>query len=121
METVDDALRLCERIDDRRIGVCFNLCHFLRTSDETSVRSTVARAKRHLLAATVNGADAQGSDWSTLIRPLDEGNYPLRDFLDALDAAGLRGPVGLQAFGVPLEPRAHLARSMAAWRAAHAR
>ena len=121
METVDDALRLCERLDDRRLGVCFNLCHFLRTSDETSVRPAVVRAKRHLLAATVNGADAQSSDWSTLIRPLDEGNYPLRDFLDALDAAGFHGPVGLQAFGIPLEPRAHLARSMAAWRSAHAR
>lgn len=121
METVDDALRLCERVDDRRIGLCFNLCHFLRTSGETSVLPAVLRAKRRLLAATVNGADAEGTDWGTLIRPLDEGDYPLRDFLDALDAAEFRGPVGLQAFGVPLEPRAHLSRSMAAWRAAHTR
>ena len=79
------------------------------------------RAKAHLLAATVNGADVAGEDWGTLIRPLDEGDASLRDFLAALDAVGFRGPVGLQAFGIALEPREHLARSMAAWRAAHAR
>ena len=121
LETADDALRLCERIGDRRVGLCFNLCHFLRTSEETSAAAALARAKPHLLAATVNGADVAGEDWGTLIRPLDEGDASLREFLAALDAVGFRGPVGLQAFGVALEPREHLARSMAAWRAAHVR
>jgi len=121
METLDDALRLCERIGDRRVGACFNLCHFLRTSDETSARAALSRAAPHLLAVTVNGADVAGDDWSTLIRPLDEGDHALADLLAGLDAIRFRGPVGLQAFGVALEPREHLGRSMARWRAAHAR
>ena len=119
METADDALRLCRALDDRRIGVCFNLCHFLRTSEATSVRTAVEALRGHLLAVTLNGADTEGDDWSSLIRPLDSGSYPLADFLASLDAVGFQGPVGLQAFGISLEPREHLGRSMAAWRAAH--
>ena len=121
LETADDALRLCERIGDRRVGLCFNLCHFLRTSDETSAAAALVRARPHLLAATVNGADVAGADWSALIRPLDEGDHSLAEFLASLDAIGFRGPVALQGFGIALEPRLHLARSMARWRAAHSR
>ena len=121
LETADDALRLCRQLDDRRVGVCFNLCHFLRTSDATSVRAALEPLRGHLLAVTLNGADTDGSDWNTLIQPLDSGSYPLADLLESLDALDFRGSVGLQAFGVPLEPREHLTRSMAAWRAAHDR
>jgi sugar phosphate isomerase/epimerase/SAM-dependent methyltransferase len=121
METADDALRLCRALNDRRVGVCFNLCHFLRTSEETSVRAALESLRSHLLAATVNGADSDGSDWSTLIRPLDSGSYPLSDFLAVLDRLDFRGPVGLQAFGLSTESREHLTRSLGAWRKAHAR
>jgi len=121
LETADDALRLCERIGDRRVGLCFNLCHFLRTSEETRPAAALVRAKPHLLAATVNGADVAGEDWGTLIRPLDEGDgsasrsRPRADKRLALDL-GLHKP-----HAALLEPREHLARSMAAWRAAHVR
>jgi len=121
METADDALRLCARLDDRRIGLCFNLCHHLRTSGGASVQPVLERVRPHLLAVTVNGADTHGADWTALIRPLDEGDHSLRALLAALDALDFHGPVALQAFGLPLEPRAHLSRSMAAWRAAHGR
>lgn len=121
VESVDHAVRLAARIADPRLGVCFNLCHHLATSDDTDVRPVLGRCGKLLLAATVGGADTDGTDWSTLIQPLGRGSHPLGQFLEGLDALGFQGPVGLQAFGITLPPRDHLAESMTAWRAAHAR
>ena len=119
LETVADALRLAAAIDDAHVGVCFNLCHHLRSGGGDPNVALRAAAPR-LLAVTVHGADATGQDWATLIRPLDEGDVGLGDLLATLTAIGFRGPVALQGFGITQPPREHLGRSMAAWRRAHA-
>jgi sugar phosphate isomerase/epimerase/SAM-dependent methyltransferase len=117
LETIDEALRLAAAVDDPLVGVCFNLCHHLRTGGGDAAR-TLRRAAPRLLAVTLNGATAAGRDWSTLIRPLDEGDQDLPGLLTTLADIGFRGPVGLQGFGLAQAPREHLARSMAAWRRA---
>ena len=117
LETTDDAKRLCTKLPHLRLGVCFNLCHFLRTSDETDPTPLLGRCGSRLFAVTVNGADLDGQDWRTLIRPLDEGDFDLRHFLATLDTLHFAGPVGLQGFGITTPARTHLARSMTAWRA----
>jgi sugar phosphate isomerase/epimerase len=119
LETADDALRVLAPIDDAKLGVCFNLCHELRAFPGIDPRPALRRCGPRLLAVTVNGADVAGADWSTLIRPLDEGDHALAPFLAELDALGFRGPVGLQGFGIKLPPREHLVRSLAAWRRVH--
>ncbi len=121
LETTDDALRLCARLSHRRLGVCFNLCHFLRTSDLSDPAPLLARCGARLFAVTVNGADLAGDDWKTLIRPLGEGDFDLRSFLATLDAIGFEGPVGLQAHGITRPAPEHLPASMTAWRAAVAK
>lgn len=117
LETVDDALRLLAAIDDPLAGVCFNLCHHLRTEGGDPAPA-LRRAASRLLAVTINGADRHGRDWATLIRPLDEGDTDLRGLLATLDAVGFHGPIALQGFGLSLPARDHLARSMAEWRRA---
>lgn len=118
LETTEDALRLCTRLDHPRLGLCFNLCHFLRTSADHDPAPTLARCASRLLAVTVNGADLAGKDWGTLIRPLGEGDFDLRAFLAVLDAIAFAGPIGLQAYGITRPAREHLTASMAAWHAA---
>lgn len=120
LETVDDARRLLARIDDPALGACFNLCHHLRASDARDGDDALRACASRLFAVTVHGADVDGGDWPTLIRPLDEGDHDLRRLLATLDAIGYRGPIGLQGFGLQAPPREHLARSLAAWRKAHA-
>ena len=116
LETAEDALRLCERISDPALGVCFNLCHFLRCTPNGDADAILRRCGTRLMAVTVNGASVKGTDWTELIQPLDRGDYDHKALLRTLDAIGYRGPVGLQAFGIALPPREHLSRSMAAWR-----
>lgn len=125
LETTGDARRLCERVDDPMLGVCFNLCHFLRTDEHAAdqaaddVVAGLRQNRDHLLAVTVNGADRAGTDWASLIRPLGAGDLDLAPALDALDELGFRGPVGLQGYGIRRAPREHLGESMRAWRALH--
>lgn len=119
LETVDDALRLCEQVNQARLGVCFNLCHFLRTNPGGDPAVLLKRCGARLFAVTVNGADRDGVDWSTLIRPLDEGTFDLRGLLATLDELHFAGPIGLQGFGITLPAREHLQRSMQAWQASH--
>jgi sugar phosphate isomerase/epimerase/SAM-dependent methyltransferase len=119
LETVDDALRLAAAVDAPQLGVCFNLCHHLRTGGGDPV-AALRRIAPRLLAVTLHGADAAGRDWPALIQPLDAGDVDLRPLLATLDEHGFAGPVGLQGFGVPGPARDHLARSMGAWRRLHA-
>lgn len=118
LETTADALRLCEALDHPRLGVCFNVCHFLRCSPECDPAPTLAACGARLLAVTVCGAQCDGEDWGTLIQPLDVGDFDLRALLAALDARDVRCPIALQGFGLRAPPREHLARSLAAWCAA---
>jgi sugar phosphate isomerase/epimerase/ubiquinone/menaquinone biosynthesis C-methylase UbiE len=121
LETAEDALRLCERIGNPRLGLCFNLCHFLRTGTEPNPAVLLQRCRSHLFAVTLNGADLAGDDWHALIRPLGEGDFDLRGFFATLEAVGFEGPVGLQGFGIERPAREHLTASIKAWRAAAAR
>ena len=97
----------------------FNLCHWLKVSDEAKLRETVLLAKPYLAAVTLNGCDhaevvrAKGDRW---ILPLDDGAFDNGVLLRALWEAGFTGPVGLQCYGIPGDARDHLARSIAAWR-----
>ena len=119
LATAADAMRVLAAEPDRQLGVCFNPCHELRATDATDLRPLLRACGDRLLAVTVHGADVAGADWSTLIRPLGTGDLPLADLLAGLDAMGFTGPVGLQGFGIQGEAREILARSVAAWRAAH--
>ncbi len=118
LETCDDALRLCKRLQHQRLGMCFNLCHFLRTNEQHGASDLLKRCGKQLFAVTINGADNDGKDWSTLIQPLGQGSWDLRKFLSVLDDVPFDGPIGLQGYGIRQSPNEHLPASMAAWRAA---
>ncbi len=121
LETDGAALSLAEELDSPRVGVCFNLCHFLKVQDAADPAATLRAAGARLFAVTVNGADLDGENWATLIQPLGAGDHDLGALLRLLDEVGFEGPVGLQAYGVALPATVHLRASMGAWRAAHGR
>lgn len=113
-----DALAVCEELDHPRLGTCFNLCHFLATHETSDPASLLQTALPYLRSVTICGADRNGEGWESLIQRLGDGDYPLGDLLDTLDALPWAGPVGLQAWGIKAAPREHLAASFGAWRAA---
>lgn len=120
VERVDDGIRLARAVDRPNLGTTFNLCHWLKV-DGQDLEKRLEEAGKHLFVVTINGADAAGGDWKTLIQPLDAGNFPVSRVLAQLDRMNYAGPVGLQHYGIGGDASANLRRSMEAWRRLTAR
>ena len=116
IDSVDDALRVAQAAGYDNVGVTFNLCHFLNVEPGADLRATIERAKPLLWSVSTCGADTNGTRWTTLIQPLDEGSFDQAVLLKHLREIEFEGPVGLQCYGIRTDPKEHLKRSMEAWR-----
>ena len=114
-ETVEDSIRVAEKVNRPNVGSIFNLCHWLRVGGK-DYESVLAKAKPTLFAVSVNGAETSGTDWKALIQPLGRGGFDTYSLLKVVKKAGYDGPIGLQTYGVPGAPQMHLGQSMKAWR-----
>ncbi len=116
IERVDHALRIARSTGCDNVGVAFNLCHFLKVQPKDDLAATLREARPLLWSVSLCGADADGTDWSTLIRPLDEGTFDQTKLLRHLRGIGFKGPLGLQCFNIKIDPGQNLERSIGAWR-----
>ena len=124
VETVEDAVRVAKKVDRKNVGVCFNLCHWLKVGSGHDMKSLMELALPHLFLVTVNGADsnpALDKGWDRLIQPLGQGSFDVHDFMKTLHDLGFKGPVGLQCYAVKGDKYENLKRSMAAWKEISAR
>jgi sugar phosphate isomerase/epimerase len=112
---IEDALRICQKVNRPNLGIVFNLCHWLRSGDEANLRERLQQALPSLLLVSINGADHQG-DWDRLIQPLDSGTFDVKAFLQALKTVGYQGPIVLQCYNIPGDRQQNLTRSIEAWR-----
>jgi sugar phosphate isomerase/epimerase len=112
-----DVVRVAERVGRSNVGATFNLCHELRSGFDPEFPQILDKAIPRLYGVTVNGADRQGRDWSTLIQPLGRGDYDVTGLVRTITKAGYRGPFGIQCYGLKGDPGVYLKQSMAAWRA----
>jgi sugar phosphate isomerase/epimerase len=111
-----DVVRVAERAGRSNVSVTFNLCHELRSGFDPEFPQLLDKAIPRLYGVTVNGADQQGRDWSTLIQPLGRGDYDVTGLVRTITKAGYRGPFGIQCYGLKGDPGVYLKQSMAAWR-----
>ncbi len=119
VESLEDALRIAEKVNRRNVGVTFNLCHWLKVEGDRDLERTLRRAMPYLLQVSINGADSgdtKSMNWDRLIQPLDSGSYDVGRLLRTLRELGYTGPVGLQGYGIKGDPKQNLARSIQAWR-----
>ncbi len=121
IERIDHALRIAKATGCDNVGIAFNLCHFLKVQPKDNLTEIVCEAKDRLWSVSLCGADIDGNDWNTLIRPLDEGTFDQTKFLSLLRKQGYDGAIGLQCFGIRLAPRQHLSRSLHAWEKLHSK
>lgn len=116
IERIDHAVKIAKATGRDNVGVAFNLCHFLKVQPTDDLAATLEAAKPLLWSVSTCGADADGKDWNTLIRPLDEGTFDQRKFLQLLQTIDYQGPIGLQCFNIKIDPKQNLTRSMEAWK-----
>jgi len=124
VETVEDAIRIAEKVDRPNVGVSFNLCHFLKTDDGAHLEAVLRKAAPRLWLVSINGADGGDTkkmSWDRLIRPLGTGSFDVGKVLHVLDEIGYKGPIGLQCYGLKGDDRANLRQSIAGWKNLNAR
>jgi sugar phosphate isomerase/epimerase len=117
---VDDALRVVEKVNRPNVGATFNLCHWLKVEGgERDPAPVLKAALPRLDFVTICGADAGDTrtlGWDRLIQPLGRGTYDVGTFLAKLRAAGYRGPIGFQGYGIPMDSKELLTLTMDAWK-----
>lgn len=115
------ALRVVEKVDHPRVGVNFNLCHWLKVDGDKDYRPVLRKHADKLFAVLINGASCDANAWTRgLIQPLDRGDFNNQELLQLLREIGYADPVGLMCFGIPDDTRTHLRRSMRVWKSWHA-
>ena len=116
--TMPQAMDLIAKVDHPNLGVMFNVCHYLKNEKLEDMEAAIEKAGDRLWAVSINGAEVGGNNWGQLIKPLDEGDFPLDRLLKVLKKVGFDGPIGLQCYAVKGDKRENLKRSMAAWKKA---
>lgn len=116
-ESLPFIVEIVKRVNHPQVGFNFNLCHWLKVDGARDWRPLLRDHAGKLFCVTINGATVGAQTWTNgLIRPLDEGDFDNRALLATLREIGYRGPIGLMCYGVPGDPKEHLARSMRTWR-----
>lgn len=114
-DRVGDCVRVAKKVDRSNLGVTFNLCHWLKVDGE-DLEARLTDAMPHLFVVTINGADSDGTDWDTLIQPLDSGSFDVARVMRLLDKLDYKGSIGLQHYGIHGDAAENLGRSMSGWR-----
>ncbi len=120
VEKVGEAVRVAKAVDLENVGIMFNLCHFLRNEKLSDLDTVLAAAAPHLFQVSTCGADTDGTDWTTLIQPLDKGSFDQSILFDLLRKQGFDGPVGLQCYNIRGNSKEFLNSSIEAWKAMQA-
>jgi len=116
VESPEDTARLADKVDRPNFGTSFNLFHWRALGDQKqSIEEVVQRVAARMMVMSINGNDGTLAveGISPLLEPQIDQYYAV---LKAFRDAGFSGPVGLQCYRVPGEPRPHLRQSMAVWR-----
>jgi sugar phosphate isomerase/epimerase len=112
------SLQVIEKTDHPRVGVNFNLCHWLMIDGDKDYGPVLRKHADKIFVVTINGAQPGTKKWTNgLIQPLDRGDFDNRQLLRTLREIGYGGPIGLMCYGIPGNPREHLERSMKVWKA----
>ncbi len=118
VETVQDAVRVSQKVNRRNLGATFNLCHHLKICGEAGIEQALIDAAPYLLQVSINGADSgdtQQMGWDKLIQPLDVGSYDVSQVLRVVRRIRYTGPIGLQGYGIKGDTPEILKRSIKGW------
>jgi len=111
--TAKDAVRIVKQVSRPNVGATLNLCHEFMTQNGSQLDATLQIAAPYLSLVTINGVDVKHKNY---ILRLDQGDFDQAAWLRKLQAAGYRGPVGLQCYSVKGDVTENLKADLAAWR-----
>lgn len=122
IETAAEAAELIEAAGHPNLRNSLHTAHEIRGGNQDDLPAVVDDHVDATALVAIAGAEADayagpwtfGVTWSDVIKPLDDGDFSLAPFLQALHVRGYQGPVILQTFGITNDP-GHLKRSIRAY------
>ena len=108
VERVDHAARIAKKANKNNLGLTFNLCHWLATTnlDERAIlNKQLETLAPYLKMISINGANniisSKSNIWGDYILPLGVGNFDVKGLVKyvAIDL-GLNIPIGIQCYNL---------------------
>jgi hypothetical protein len=120
IESAEDALYYIEKVGKTNLYVSLHLCHELREGNGKRLQEVAQTVAPHLKYASVSGSNVRmvpnaTGDWSDAIKPLDEGDFPVEDFITALRKIKFQSKTFLHTYGIKQDLNDHLQRSFNEW------
>jgi sugar phosphate isomerase/epimerase len=115
LERFEDAIELCDRVDDERLGLCFPAYHWYAVRGDP-VEPLLAKAGSRLRSVNVCGSRRLADPAMPTIESLADGELDNFALLGSLQRVGYRGMVGVQGYGMGGDCYGNLQRSLTAYR-----
>ena len=121
IESVEEAIPYIKKVNMPNLYLTMHLSHELRAGNGNRLLEVAIKAAPYLKHASISGANKNidlraGKDWSGVIKPLDEGDFPLEEFIDALEKINFNSKMFLHTFGIKQPINQHLSRSYNKWK-----
>jgi sugar phosphate isomerase/epimerase len=113
VENGADAARIAAKANRPNLGPSINLCHEFRSGVGDRIDETLQSVAPKATLVSINGLDTASKVYEMR---LDQGDYDVVAYLAKLQAAGYKGPIGLQCYNVKGDTRENLAANIATWR-----
>lgn len=118
IESIEESLPYIKELDKDNLKLTFHLCHEIRAGNGGRLLDVALSAAPYLTYATISGSNIStvdnSEDWSDAIKPLDEGDYSVEEFVSVLQKIKFKGKTVLHTFGIK-NNKNHLSRSLNKW------
>ncbi|NDP20487.1 MAG: sugar phosphate isomerase/epimerase [Paludibacter sp.] len=120
--SAEEALPFVQKINDPNLKLAVHLCHEIRAGNGSRIDAVFEHVKKHIGAVTMAGTDSVADfskpvlmDKST-IKPIGQGNFNMRNFIEPLRKSTYKGSVGFINFKIEDDPEVYLENSISVWR-----
>ena len=123
VERTDHALQLAQKINRKNVGLSFNLCHWLATTnltERTQLKSHLKVYKPYLKMITISGANDVISEKKSIfddyILPLGTGNFDTYDLVKFMvKTIKYKNPIGVQCYNIKGNKPQLIRNTMSVW------
>jgi len=120
--SAEEALPFVQKINDKNLQLAVHLCHEIRAGNGARINAVFENVKHYIGAVTLAGTDSVADfskpklmDTST-IKPIGQGNFNMKNFIEPLLKSNYKGKVGFINFKIEEDPETYLKSSMLEWK-----
>lgn len=124
VERTDHALQLAKKVNRKNVGLSFNLCHWLATTnltERTHLKSHLKELKPYLKMMTICGANdvisQKKSIFDDYILPLGTGSFDTYELVNYMvKTIKFKNPIGVQCYNIKGNKPQLVRNTMAVWK-----